>query len=51
MEETFGKYSVRAVFIVRPHDIKRMLFAGKEAYHEEFIKLAHRHGITPAFVS
>lgn len=51
MEKIFGKHSVRAVFIARPYDIKKMLIAGKEAYHEEFIELAHRYAITPEFVS
>jgi 23S rRNA (guanosine2251-2'-O)-methyltransferase len=51
MEKIFGKHSVRAVFIARPRAIQRMVVAGKEAYHEEFIKLAHRYGITPEFVS
>lgn len=50
MEKIFGKHSVRAVFLTRPHDIKRMIIAGKESYHEEFIALARRHGITPEFM-
>lgn len=28
-----------------------MIIAGKEAYHEELIKLAHRYGISPQLVS
>lgn len=50
MDKIFGKHSVRAVFLTRPGEIKRMIIAGKEAYHEEFIELARRHGITPEFL-
>jgi 23S rRNA (guanosine2251-2'-O)-methyltransferase len=51
MEKVFGKHSVRAVFLTRPSDIQRMIIAGKEEYHREFIDLAHRHGIKPEFVA
>lgn len=50
MEKIFGKHSVRAVFLTRPGDIQRMVIAGKEEYHREFIDLAHKNGVTPEFV-
>jgi 23S rRNA (guanosine2251-2'-O)-methyltransferase len=50
VEKIFGKHSVRAVFLTRPADVLRMVVAGKEEYHEEFINLAHRHGIKVEFL-
>jgi 23S rRNA (guanosine2251-2'-O)-methyltransferase len=50
MEKVFGKHSVRAVFLARPGDIQRMIIAGKEAYHQEFIELAQKHGIKTEFL-
>lgn len=50
MEKIFGKHSVRAVFLTRPQDIRRMVVAGKEEYHREFIGLAHKNGLAPEFV-
>jgi len=51
MDKIFGKHSVRAVFLTRPNDIQRMVIAGKEEYHKEFIDLARKVGITPEFVA
>ncbi len=51
MDKIFGKHSVRAVFLTRPGDIQRMVIAGKEEYHQEFIELAGQNGITPEFVA
>lgn len=50
MEKIFGKHSVRAVFLARPQSIKRMVIAGKEEYHQDFIDMAARHGITPEYL-
>ena len=49
MEKIFGKHSVRAVFLTRPQDIRRMAIAGKKEYHQEFIGLAQKYGIEPEF--
>jgi len=51
MDKIFGKHSVRAVFLTRPDDIQRMVIAGKEEYHQEFIELAGQNGITVEFVA
>lgn len=51
MDKIFGKHSVRAVFLTRPGDISRMVIAGKEEYHQDFIELAHRQGLSPEFLS
>lgn len=51
MDKIFGKHSVRAVFLTRPGDIRRMIIAGKEEYHREFIALANEQGIAPEFMS
>jgi 23S rRNA (guanosine2251-2'-O)-methyltransferase len=50
MEKIFGKHSVRAAFLSRPQDIKRLIIAGKEDYLSEFIKLAKKQGIQPEFM-
>lgn len=48
MEIIFGKHSVRAVFMTRPGDVRRMmLLSGKMEPPEEFLDLARRHGIKP----
>lgn len=41
----YGKHSVRAVFLARPGSIRRMILAGKESYHREFVELAREHGV------
>ena len=50
MEKIFGKHSVRAVFLTRPQDIRRMAIAGKREYHQEFIGLAQKYDIEPEFL-
>lgn len=50
MEKIYGKHSVRAVFLARPGDIQRLVIAGKESYHEEFIAKAQELGIEPEFL-
>ena len=51
MEKVFGKHSVRAVLLTRPESVRRMLLAGKEAYHRDLIELAREAGIAPELVS
>jgi 23S rRNA (guanosine2251-2'-O)-methyltransferase len=41
---------VRAVFLTRPGAIRRMIIAGKESYHEEFLQLASQFDIKPEFM-
>lgn len=51
MEKIFGKHSVRAVFLTRPLDVRRViLVAGKENDLEEIIELARRAKIQPEIV-
>ncbi|MDQ3740350.1 MAG: 23S rRNA (guanosine(2251)-2'-O)-methyltransferase RlmB [Actinomycetota bacterium] len=47
MEKVYGKHSARAVLLARPRSVKRMILAGKEAYHADLIALAREHGIRP----
>lgn len=48
MDIIFGKHSVRAVFMTRPEDIRRViLLAGKLDPPEEFLALAKEHKISP----
>ncbi len=51
MEKIFGKHSVRALLLQRPRDLRRLVLAGKEAYHADFIAQAKRLGVTPEFVA
>ena len=51
MEKIFGKHSVRAVFRQRPQEVQRLVLAGKEAYHGEFIAAAERRGLRPEFLA
>lgn len=50
MEKIYGKHSVRAVFLARPAAIRRLVLAGKESYHEEFIAKGHALGVEPEFL-
>lgn len=48
MDIVYGKHSVRAVFMTRPEDVRRMLLlSGKMEPPEEFLDLARKHGIKP----
>lgn len=48
MDIVYGKHSVRAVFMTRPEDVRRMLLlSGKMQPPEEFLELARKHGIKP----
>ena len=51
MEKVFGKHSVRAALMARPGSVRRMILAGKESYHRDFIELARRAGIEPELLS
>jgi 23S rRNA (guanosine2251-2'-O)-methyltransferase len=50
LERIFGKHSVRAVFLTRPRAIRRLIVAGDESYHADFIELAAQSGIRPEFL-
>jgi 23S rRNA (guanosine2251-2'-O)-methyltransferase len=43
----YGKHSVRAVLLTRPESVRRMILAGRESYHREFIDRARAAGIEP----
>jgi 23S rRNA (guanosine2251-2'-O)-methyltransferase len=49
-EIVYGKHSVRAVLLARPHAVQRMLLGGKESYHADLIALARENGIRPELV-
>ncbi|MGH7946054.1 MAG: 23S rRNA (guanosine(2251)-2'-O)-methyltransferase RlmB [Opitutaceae bacterium] len=50
MEKIFGKHSARAVFLARPHAVRRLILAGKEAYFKELFALAKQAGVEPELV-
>jgi 23S rRNA (guanosine2251-2'-O)-methyltransferase len=49
MEKIFGSHSARAVFLTRPHAVRRVLLPSekKSVLNEEFIELARRANIQP----
>lgn len=48
LEKIFGRHSVRAVFLSRPHAIRRLvLLAGHESSLEEFVEIARHAKIQP----
>jgi 23S rRNA (guanosine2251-2'-O)-methyltransferase len=47
VETIFGKHSVRGVFLARPHAVRRLILAGKETYHKEFVAMARKAGVEP----
>ncbi len=51
LEKVFGKHSVRAVFLRRPEAIRRLVLAGKEDYHRDFIAEARRLGLPVELVA
>jgi 23S rRNA (guanosine2251-2'-O)-methyltransferase len=51
LERIFGKHSVRAVFLTRPRAIRRLIIAGDESYHADFIEMAERAGVKPEFLT
>ena len=50
LEKVFGKHSVRAVFLNRPQDVRRMFIAGREEYHTEFLELCKKFEIEVSFL-
>jgi 23S rRNA (guanosine2251-2'-O)-methyltransferase len=51
VELVYGKHSVRAVFLTRPQDVRRLILGGKPAYHDELVASARRAGVEPEFVA
>jgi 23S rRNA (guanosine2251-2'-O)-methyltransferase len=51
MEMVYGKHSVRAVFLKRPGDVKRVILGGKPEYHSDTISAARRAGVEPELVT
>jgi 23S rRNA (guanosine2251-2'-O)-methyltransferase len=45
MDKVYGKHSVRAVLLRRPETVRRMIIAGKEAYHRDLVALARKAGV------
>jgi 23S rRNA (guanosine2251-2'-O)-methyltransferase len=50
LERIFGKHSVRAVFLTRPRAVRRLIIAGDESYHADFIEMAGRTGVKAEFL-
>ncbi len=50
MEKIYGKHPARAILLARPHAVRRLVLAGKEAYFEEIIALARQAGVEPELV-
>lgn len=50
LDRVYGKHSVRAVFLARPKDVRRLIIARDENYHEEFTALATEAGLKPEFL-
>jgi 23S rRNA (guanosine2251-2'-O)-methyltransferase len=49
-ELVYGKHSVRAVFLRRPGDVKRLILGGKPSYHDDAMAAARRAGVEAEFV-
>jgi 23S rRNA (guanosine2251-2'-O)-methyltransferase len=49
-ELVYGKHSVRAVFLRRPGDVRRVILGGKASYHEETVASARAAGVEPELV-
>lgn len=50
MELVYGKHSVRAVFLRRPGDVRRVVLGGKPEYHSDTIHAAREAGVEAEFV-
>jgi 23S rRNA (guanosine2251-2'-O)-methyltransferase len=50
VELVYGKHSVRAVFLTRPADVKRLILGGKPSYHSDSVAVARAAGVEPEFV-
>ena len=51
MDTVYGKHAARAVLLARPRAVRRMLLGGKAEYHEDLVRLARGHGISPELVA
>jgi 23S rRNA (guanosine2251-2'-O)-methyltransferase len=51
MEMVYGKHSVRAVFLIRPEAVRRLVLGGKPEYHRELSQIARAAGVTPELVA
>ena len=51
VDMVYGKHSVRAVFLTRPGDVRRVVLGGKPEYHEEISKVAREAGVEPELVA
>jgi 23S rRNA (guanosine2251-2'-O)-methyltransferase len=49
-ELVYGKHSVRAVFLRRPGDVRRVILGGKPSYHDDTVAAARAAGVEPEFV-
>jgi 23S rRNA (guanosine2251-2'-O)-methyltransferase len=50
VELVYGKHSVRAVFLRRPGDVRRVILGGKPSYHEDTVAAARAAGVEAEFV-
>jgi 23S rRNA (guanosine2251-2'-O)-methyltransferase len=51
VELVYGKHSVRAVFLTRPGDVRRVILGGKAEYHSDTVAEARRAGVEPELVA
>ncbi|MFL5824364.1 MAG: 23S rRNA (guanosine(2251)-2'-O)-methyltransferase RlmB [Solirubrobacteraceae bacterium] len=51
MEMVYGKHSARAVFLTRPHDVKRVVLGGRPEYHSDTFEAARSAGVEPELVA
>jgi 23S rRNA (guanosine2251-2'-O)-methyltransferase len=51
VELVYGKHSVRAVFLRRPEDVRRVILGGKASYHADTVAAARRAGVEPELVA
>jgi 23S rRNA (guanosine2251-2'-O)-methyltransferase len=49
-ELVYGKHSVRAVFLTRPGEVRRLILGGKPSYHSEMVQAARAAGVEPELV-
>jgi 23S rRNA (guanosine2251-2'-O)-methyltransferase len=50
VEIVYGKHSVRALFLQRPGDVKRLILGGKPEYHRDMMAAARGLGVEPELV-
>jgi 23S rRNA (guanosine2251-2'-O)-methyltransferase len=51
VEIVYGKHSVRAVFLTRPQDVRRLILGGKLSYHDDLLAVARHAGVEPELVA